>query len=128
MKALLIADDSHEKIKMIRHFLALMKWNGDVHVAHTTEEAFRFIDSSDDVSYACVDYYIPSQNGPAIIRRLKGKFPAYAIALVSSADNERNAKEAKEAGAEAVICTTHRSDEVERAFKDLVTDWMNREA
>ena len=125
MPSFLIVDDSHEKIAMIRHYLKQTGYAGDILTAMTTEEALDVIDEQEAIAAAFVDYYIPRKNGPAVIRRLKQKFPDCRVALVSSADNAANAAEAKAAGAEVAICTTHRSDEVERQILDTLSDWQS---
>lgn len=109
---------------MLRHLLKRSGWDGDVLEAKTTDEAKARIDAHPDIAAAFIDYYIPPDNGPAVIRSLKEKIPSARIALVSSADSERNAAEARTAGAEAVICTSYRSDEVESAILGLLADWQ----
>lgn len=121
MPTFLIADDSSEKIFMLQKFLKRAKWQGEILIARTCQEAYHVIDTHDDISAAFVDYYIPKDNGPAIIKALKKKFPLCKIALVSSSDNAKNATEAREAGAEEVICTTHHSDYVEAQLLAFVS-------
>lgn len=122
MKPLLIADDSDGKIELMKLMLRHAKWEGEILIAKTSEEATDLI-ATHDIGFGLIDFYIPSQNGPSIIQALKQKNPAARVALVSSADNKRNFDEAKEAGAEACICTTYASDEVERALMELLGNW-----
>lgn len=124
MKTFLITDDSREKILFLQHMLKRAKWKGDLLIAETTEEAKALIDAHPDISAAFIDYYIPSENGPAVIAYLRQKRPQSRIALVSSADNVENTARAKKAGAEAAICTTHQSDFVEREVLSLLQAWM----
>ncbi len=120
-RVFLIADDSDNKTLMLRGVLHAVGWKGTILTAETSEEAIAAITGADHLDAAFIDYYIPSHNGPAIIRHLRAKFPHCKIALVSSADNAKNAAEAKAAGADAIICSTHvRSEE---RLKDLVTEW-----
>lgn len=123
MPHFLVADDSPHKTTMLRDLLAIAQWKDPVLFAKTSEEAMRIIDEHGDISHAFVDFYIPSANGPAIIRYLKDKNPAASIVLVSSSDNGANQEEAMEAGAEACICTSDRSDIVERAILDILEEW-----
>lgn len=123
MGTFLIADDSPEKMRFLLQMLKRAKWEGDILTAVTSEEAFEKIDHAVEIAAAFIDYYIPSKNGPAIIRSLKAKFPEAHVALVSSAESAKNTAEAKTAGAEAVICTTWRSDEVERAILEMLEVW-----
>lgn len=124
MKTFLIADDSPEKILMLRHYIARAGFTGEVFIATTCEEAYALIKNADSISAAFIDYYIPYDNGPSIIRALHEKFPHAHIALVSSADSKKNTQEAKEAGAETALCTSYRSDIVERSILELLAEWM----
>ena len=119
----LIADDSPGKIHFLRSMLARAAWNGDVLIAETTEDAIRLIDAHPNISAAFIDYYIPSGNGPSVIAHLKKKNPAAKIALVSSADSAKNSAQARDAGAEAVVCTSYQSNVVERTLLDLLQSW-----
>lgn len=109
---------------MLRQYLKRAKWQGEILVAKTCQEAYHFIDTHDDIAAAFIDYYIPKDNGPAIIRALKKKFPLCKIALVSSSDNAKNAKEARDAGAEEVVCTTYQSDYVEEQLLAIFVIWF----
>ncbi len=124
MTTFLIADDSREKILFLRHMLKCAKWTGNLLIAETIEEAKALIDVHPDISGAFIDYYIPSENGPAVIAYLRKKCPLSRIALVSSADNAENTARAKKAGAEAAVCTTHQSDFVEHEITGLLESWM----
>lgn len=124
MTTFLIADDSPGKIQFLRSMLSRVDWKGEVLIAETTEEAVTLIDANPHIDAAFIDYYIPSQNGPAIIKYLKKKNPDAKIALVSSADSTKNGNEARAAGAEAVICTSYQSDQVEKAVLDLLHTWL----
>jgi CheY-like chemotaxis protein len=106
MSTFLIADDSHDKIFMLRGVLKAGGWTGDVIVAHPSEQAIQLIDSTKEIDAAFIDFYIPTHNGPAIIRCLREKFPNAHIALVTSAHNERNYQAATDAGADKTICST----------------------
>lgn len=124
-KALLIADDSPQKIALLQHFLHKAKWNDNIVTAETTEDAMQLIDMH-DIGFAFIDYYIPSRNGPAIIAYLKQKNPAAHIALVSSSDKKSNFDEATAAGAEACICTTYQADEVEKTILERIEEWKGK--
>lgn len=121
---LLIADDSQGKIDLLRHVLHKANWDGEVVIARTTEEAMAMIDEH-EIAFGFIDYYIPSQNGPAIMRYLKQAHPDARFVLVSSADNAANQAEAREAGAETCICTTYEADEVEKAVLDVIEGWVS---
>ncbi len=123
MPYFLVADDSPHKTAMLKDLLAIAQWKDPILFAMTSEEAMRLIDEHPDISHAFVDYYIPSDNGPAIIKHLKEKNPAANIVLVSSSDNGENQEQAMDAGAEACICTSDRSDIVERAILDILEEW-----
>jgi DNA-binding NarL/FixJ family response regulator len=124
MRFLLIADDSQTKIDLMVSMLGHFHWRGDAIIAMTTEQAEELM--WEDVGFAFVDYYIPSKNGPALITQLREINPNIRIALVSSSDAPENFDEARKAGAEACICTSWQSDKVEKAFEEIIDDWMGR--
>lgn len=123
MPSFLIADDSPQKMRMLRELVERSKWPGEILQAATTEDAKGLVDTHPDISAAFIDYYIPSECGPAVIAYLKDKRPHALIALVSSADNARNTEEAMAAGAETAVCTSNEADRVERELMDLLSEW-----
>lgn len=123
MPTFLIADDSPEKMNFLLGMLQRVSWQGEVLTAASSEEACAAIAAAQDIAAAFIDFYIPTSNGPAIIRTLKKKFPHARVALVSSADNELNSAQAKIAGAEASICTSRPADEVESAISEVLETW-----
>lgn len=125
MSTLLIADDSADK-RLLLKSLAAHHWSGLVVEAATTEAAMAAIASSPDLAAALIDYYIPSQNGPALIRAVRAAFPHAKIALVSSSDNPDNAREARAAGADDIVCTGW--PEAPKQIADLLTAWTDAAA
>ncbi len=123
MTTCLIADDSPEKMNFLLEMLKRAKWQGTVLTATTSEEAIEKLSQSTDIAAAFIDYYIPSSNGPTIIRSLKEKYPYARVALVSSADNKSNTAQAIAAGAEMSICTSWPADEVERSILATLDAW-----
>ena len=118
----LIADDNESK----RDFLSRMvSKNIDVEIltASTTQEAISLIDQHVEIACAFVDYNIPEDNGPAVIKHLKKHNPNALIALVSSAEDASYEEEAKAAGAESFICTSWQLDRVETAINLLLAEW-----
>lgn len=116
-----IADDSAQKISLMKMVLHAVKWDGEVLIANTTDDAKRIIDDAEAIDAAFIDYYMHRENGPAVIAHLRQRFPSCKIALVSSADNADNFAEAKDAGADTAVCSTL-ADSEER-LKGLVQDW-----
>ncbi len=122
---LLIADDSEGKILMIQAILQMQQWDGEVFVAMTSQEAMRVIDEHPDIGFGLIDFYIPSQNGPAIMRALKARNPAARIALTSSSANAERTAEAMAAGAEKAVCMGKEPDVVEREMGELLEIWKS---
>jgi DNA-binding NarL/FixJ family response regulator len=121
---LLIADDSDAKQMLLEGFVRHSHWKVDLLHATTTEEAKKLIDANPDIAFAFVDYEMPTENGPAVIRYLKERNPAARIALVSSSDSERYTSDALAEGAEKCICTSYQSDEVQQNICGLIESWM----
>ncbi len=122
--AFLLADDSPQKILLMRHFLKKANWDGPILTAETTEDAIRLIDEHTEIGCAFVDYYMPSKNGPAVIQYLRNMNPQAKIALVSSSDKKANEEEALCAGADTCICTGYQSDHVERTMLEVLAGWQ----
>ena len=123
MPRLLIADDSMKKIQLLQEYLRIADWKGEALIVHTTEDAMQAMDSDPTIGFAFIDYYMPSANGPAVIAYIKQKNPHAHVALVSSGNSQKNFEEARQAGAEACICTSDRADDVERAIVGLIEEW-----
>lgn len=123
MPTVLIADDSSSKMHFLMRMLRRREWIGDILTATTSEEACERIASADRIDAAFIDFYIPSTNGPAIIRALKAKFPHAHVVLVSSADNAQNTAQAIAAGAEKAVCTSRPADEVEHCILEIIDRW-----
>ncbi len=123
MATFLIADDSDGKRMFLKSVLKHAKWDGEILEAATTEDASVMIQNEKNIDAAFIDYEIPSQNGPAVIHELHAKFPAAHIALVTSADSRRYEDDAREAGAEAFVCTSWTEDRVVKALMDLLDQW-----
>jgi DNA-binding NarL/FixJ family response regulator len=118
----LIADDSLEKTKFLIAAIHAAEWDIDIETAATTEEAYDIMRKR-RVDFAFMDYYIPNDNGPHMIMRLKYRNPDARIALVSSSKKDSNLKEAREAGAEATICTSDPAHVVAAQLDDLLRSW-----
>lgn len=121
--AFLIADDSREKVAMLRAIVEKNAPHLMILTAATTADANAVIAAHPQIIGAFVDYYIPEDNGPAIIRALRAAAPQAGIALTSSSPNLRNATEARKAGADTIVCTSDRLDIVETTLAQLVTEW-----
>ncbi|MEI8229619.1 MAG: response regulator [Candidatus Peregrinibacteria bacterium] len=122
----LIADDSDWK----RNFLKIVVQESGIDTAiieaPTSEEAIDLIEESVGITAAFIDYNIPSENGPEIIRVLREKFPKCHIALVTTADGEFFRKEAMDAGADAFVTTSYGEDVSRERLLELLEEWMGR--
>lgn len=119
----LIADDSPEKTDMLLKAIHATEWDIEVAVALTTEQAYEIMKRR-RVDFAFMDYYIPNDNGPHMIERLKNRNADARIALVSSSKKPSNIQEAMDAGAETTICTSDPAHVVAAQLDALLHDWM----
>lgn len=117
----LIADDSEPKTTMLKGLVHASGFDGEIVTTDTTEDALDIVEQQESIDFAFVDFYIPSENGPAIIAALRKHHPDCRIALISSADNAENFAKAERAGAETCICSTN--DGAEEEIADLLADW-----
>lgn len=120
----LIADDSPEKIDFLLKAIHAAEWDIDVATALTTEQAYEVMKKR-RVDFAFMDYYIPNDNGPHMIQRLKNRNADARIALVSSSKKPSNLKEAMDAGAETTICTSDPAHIVSAQLDDILQTWKN---
>ncbi len=123
IRTFLIADDSQWKRDMLSRLVKNMEICNELKIAKTTEEADEVIDASDEITFAFIDYEIPTKNGPAIIKNLRAKFPGCLIALVTASDNVKYKEDAMNAGANAFVCTAKSEDELENELNDLLIAW-----
>ncbi|MDO8649653.1 MAG: response regulator [Candidatus Peregrinibacteria bacterium] len=118
----LIADDSEAKMFFLASIVK-KHWAGELHRAKSTEEAKKLIDAHPEIAAAFIDYEIPSENGPAVIRYLRGKNPQAKIALVTAFDSPRYGEDAKSAGADAFVTTSQEMHEVAESLENLLQLW-----
>lgn len=123
----LIADDSPEKIDFLLKAIHAAEWDIEVATALTTQEAYEVMRRR-RVDFAFIDYYIPNDNGPHLIERLKNRNWNARVALVSSSKKPSNLKEAMDAGAEATICTSDPAHVVVAQLDTLLRGWMETSA
>ncbi len=122
-KVFLIADDSPDKRMFLRSILQHAHWDGNIFEATTTEESFSLIDAHPDIAAAFIDYEMPTQNGPAVIRKLRSTNPKAHIALVTATDSKRYEEDAREAGADAFVCSSWVENRLVKALMDFLEEW-----
>lgn len=120
----LIADDSPEKIDYLLKAIHATEWDIEVVTALTTEDAYEIMRKR-RVDFAFIDYYIPNDNGPHLIERLKNRNGDARVALVSSSKKPSNLQEAMDAGAETTICVSDPAHVVAAQLADLLERWRN---
>ena len=126
MPHFLIADDSEAKTMMLEALIGKSGLKAKIIKAKTTETAKQRIGEQKKIDFAFVDYEIPSELGPAIIKALKGENPACRIALVSASDSEEYRTDAMAAGAESYVCTSFGTDDIEKQILGLIEEWTGK--
>lgn len=119
---ILLADDSPAKIAFVRSVLQKSDHEWTVHEAHTVQDAIALMERQVFL-YACIDYFIPKGNGPAIIAALKQISPHARIMLFTSSESKERYAEALQAGAELCICSADEPDIVERRLSRILDEW-----
>lgn len=119
----LIADDSPEKIDYLLKAIHATEWDIEVVTALTTEDAYDIMRKR-RVDFAFIDYYIPNDNGPHLIERLKNRNGDARVALVSSSKKPSNITEAMDAGAETTLCTSDPAHVLASQIDTLLREWM----
>lgn len=124
MPTFLIADDSDGKRIMLE--AAVLNARPDITMlrAKDTDEAKDVI-AREHIDFAFIDYQMPRENGPAVIRDLREKQPSVRVALVTASDREDFHENARAAGAEAVIVTSVDTENLERTLQDLLSSWFS---
>src|SRR5690606_19217166 len=72
----LIADDSIPKTYFLKSLIKKADFPADILYATSTEEAKKVIDENPSIAFGFIDYEMPSENGPSVIKYLKEKNPA----------------------------------------------------
>ena len=122
MKSFLIADDSDGKMMLLE---ALIKKSGlevDIYWARSTEIAKKLIDEHKP-AFAFIDYEMPTELGPAVIKYLRKAVPEAKIAMVSSSNSEKYQSDAADAGADTYICSSFEPDLVAENVLNLLLEW-----
>lgn len=119
----LIADDSDWKRTFLRSVVEESGFPATIIETQTSEEAIDAIGSAESIAAAFIDYNIPSENGPEIIRVLREKFPDAKIALVTTADGNFFRKEAMDAGADEFVTTSYGEDVSKERLRGLLGEW-----
>lgn len=119
----LIADDSVPKTFFLKSLIKKSGFPAELLLAKNTEEAKALIDKHADISFAFIDYEIPSENGPAVIKYLKEKNPNARIALVTAYGIDKYHQDGTAAGAEEFVCTTWAEDNVARKINEILSTW-----
>lgn len=124
MSAFLVADDSATKAQYLMNLVD--RHLDEIHLigAMTTEEAKEAIDANPDIIAAFIDYEIPTENGPAVIRYIKEKLPKCLVACVTGSSREEHRQNATGAGADKFVCTAIRSDQLEKTLSDILLEWF----
>lgn len=110
------------KLLMLKTLVERSGIADEIITAKNTEEAKRLIDKQ-QFAYAFIDYEMPSENGPAVIRYLREKQVSCLIALETSADSQEYETNAREAGATEFVCTSYPSDQVEAEIVGILEKW-----
>lgn len=121
----LIADDSDGKAMMLEILIKKSNISTTIVRAKTTDDAKKIIDTT-KISYAFIDYNMPSENGPAVIAYLRKGQPTALIAMASSGNSAQYRADAAQAGADAYICTSFREEEVTSSVFALLENWEKK--
>lgn len=122
MVTMLIADDLPSKLFMLE---TLVKKSGiaeKILTAKNTDDAKKLIDEN-HIDCAFIDYEMPSEDGPAVIRYLHSKNPHALICLETASDNETYEHNGYEAGAAEFICTSYAEEEVVEKINRVLDLW-----
>lgn len=118
----LLADDFAPKRSFLQSFIE-KQLDVELLLATTSEEAFERIHEHMEITFAFIDYEIPTQNGPSIIKELTKQHPNCKVALVTASPGETYKQNALDAGATGYICTTWPLDQTESAITHLLDQW-----
>ena len=119
----LVADDSATKAAWLIRQVDKAQLGLPIHGAMTTEEAKQLIDQH-TVAAAFIDFEIPSENGPAVMSYLRSKNPDALIACATSGSSQYYEGPARDAGANAFVCTSGLERDVESKIKHLLIEWQ----
>ena len=119
----LIADDTAFKIAMMKQMVHKALPDATILTCGTTEAAKEMITAHPEINAAFIDFYMPSENGPAVIRALKEANPKALIALASSSEKQSNQDAAMAAGASAFVSFAYPEDVIKETIERLLEEW-----
>ncbi len=119
----LIADDSIPKTYFLKSLIKKADFPADMLFAQNTTDAKKLIDENPGISFGFIDYEMPQDNGPSVIKYLKEKNPDARIALVTAYGSEKYHDDGTAAGAEEFVCTTWAEDDVARKIAEILDSW-----
>lgn len=119
----LIVDDSIPKTYFLKSLIKKANFPAEMLIASTTTAGKKLIDENPDIAFAFIDYEMPEENGPSVIKYLKAKNPNARIALVTAYGSEKYHDDGTAAGAEEFVCTTWAEDDVARKIAEILDAW-----
>lgn len=122
MATFLIADDLPSKLMMLESFVKKSGIAETILTAKTTEEAKKLIDDN-HIDCAFIDYEMPSENGPAVIKYLHTKNPHALICLETASDNDHYEHDGYAAGAAEFVCTSYPDKDVHEKIERILMLW-----
>jgi len=121
MLKIFIVEDDQFTAAMLRHHLSLNPDN-DVEVFHNGENCLKSFFKNPDV--ICLDYFLPGENGEAILNKIKAKAPDLPVIIVSGQEDIATAVRLLKVGAYDYIV---KDENVNEKLWNLINHIRNRE-
>lgn len=122
MSSFLIADDSLGKLQWLSTHVEKANLGLAILAASNTDEAKRLIDKEEIVA-GFIDFEMPSEGGPAVMKYLREKYPKSLITCTTSGNSDYYRDGAASAGVDEFVCTASWVGDPDARISDLLVEW-----
>lgn len=125
MTKILIVDDERDVETLFRQKFRKELRNGDLELAFafSGEEALRILseDKPPEVVYVFSDINMPGMTGLELLKKVKNKFPAINVSMISAYGDTENYQKAMSSGAKEFFTKPIDFDSLKREIVGLIT-------
>jgi DNA-binding NarL/FixJ family response regulator len=117
---ILVCDDHALFREGLRLVLKEVDADAEIIEAAEGEEALSIVANDDDIDLLLLDLNMPGMDGWISLRRLRSRYPAIPVAIVSASETPGDVKNALDSGAAGFIPKSSKSTELAKAVRSVL--------